>query len=199
MPVTIFGRDSRLGADCRLSVRVNTNVTGASPDVSCQAESPHIEPSVLHSTNDCNDARQLPAGHDFLMGAPEYHAATREMFEEASGLANEVDRGQGMVEVHRRVHGFANTAAVAGLEITARVASSLAALLKKLCENPRTITPSTINTISKALLCLERMCVPGLEQKLAAQTPVQMLVVEDEPLAKRAVMGSLERAFDKPE
>jgi len=198
-------------------VRVITNVTGVPPDISYQAESLRMEASVCemptvgqsspsaHPLSERNPAgkrtaeRQLPPGHDFLMGAPEYHAATRQMFEKASGLADEVDRGQGIVEVHRRVHGFATTASVAGLAITARVASALAALLKKLCENPRTITPSTINTITEALICLERMCVPGIEQQLAAQTPVQILVVEDEPLAKRAVMGSLERAFDKPQ
>ncbi len=121
------------------------------------------------------------------------------MFEEASVVSDEEDRKQRLGEVHRRIHGFAVTAAPAGLAITARVASALATLLKKLSENPKTITSSTMSTVSKALFFLERLCVPGFEEQLAQQPPVRMLVVEDEPLARRAVMGTLERAFDKPE
>jgi CheY-like chemotaxis protein len=46
---------------------------------------------------------------------------------------------------------------------------------------------------------MERLCVRGVEQKLAHHPPVKILVVEDEPLARRAVVGTLQLAFEKPD
>jgi CheY-like chemotaxis protein len=136
---------------------------------------------------------------DFLSGAPEYLATTCRMFNEISQLTDSKERQQGVRDVYRRVQGLAATTRTVGLPVTAHLSSMLTTLLKKLCDNANTITPSTLNTVSRALAFLERWCVPGMEEKGAGFAPVQLLVVEDEPLARRAVMGTLELAFDKPE
>jgi CheY-like chemotaxis protein len=154
---------------------------------------------TMCAPDECRTEQNPVVIDEFLMGAPEYLATTRQIFEEVSGLADKAERQQGVRDVHRRIHGLATTAALAKLAVTAHIGSTMATLLKKLSDNPNTITPSTVKTVCKALRFLERWCVPGLEEKVADQPPVRLLVVEDEPLAKRAVMGTLQLAFEKPE
>jgi CheY-like chemotaxis protein len=136
---------------------------------------------------------------DFLIEVPEYLAVTRRMFEEVKELADITERQQRTREVYRRIQGLATTTALGGLPVAGQIGSSLATLLKKLCDNPNTLTPSTLNTVCKAILLLEKWCVPGVEEKFAGHPPIRLLVVEDEPLAKRAVMGTLQQVFEKPE
>src|SRR4051812_31174686 len=88
---------------------------------------------------------------DFLADVPEYLAATQIMFDEVRDLEDQFDRQQRTREVYRRVQGFATSAGQAGLSVAAQFGSVLATLLKKLCDNPNTLTPSTSNTVSKAL------------------------------------------------
>lgn len=160
---------------CRLIRRVNTDATADAPNTASQA------------------------AQSFLNGATEYLATTRRMFDEMSRLTNEAERQQAVRDVFRRVNGLALTAKDASLTVTAHLSSMLATLLKKLSDNPRTITPSTVSTVTRALSFLEQWCVDGIERKAAGFPPVRLLVVEDEPLARRAVMGTLQLAFDKPE
>jgi CheY-like chemotaxis protein len=101
--------------------------------------------------------------------------------------------------MHRRIHSLAEIAKLSKLEFTGRTSSALEALLKRLHQNAKSVTPSTLNTIVNALTTLERLCVRGIEQKLAHCPPVKILVVEDEILARRAIVGTLQLAFEKPE
>ena len=60
-------------------------------------------------------------------------------------------------------------------------------------------TGATVLVTANALRLLEVLCRPGLEEKLASHAPVRILVVDDEPLARRAVVGALQLAFKQPE
>ena len=146
-----------------------------------------------------SETRASVSANDFLVEVPEYLAVTRRMFEELKGLEDKSDCQQRTREVYRRIQGFATTVGRAGLPVAGQIGSGLATLLKKLCDNPNTLTPSTWNTVCRAILLLEHWCVPGLEERFADQPPIRLLVVEDEPLAKRAVMGTLQQVFAKPE
>lgn len=136
---------------------------------------------------------------DFLADAPRYLATARKICEEAGQVTDAADRQQKMDNVYSRVERFAVTAGLAQLNVTAQIGRTLGTLLKKLCSNSKTITPSTLNTVCQALRFMERICEPGVEERLASDVPVRMLVVDDDPLAKRAVMSTLERVFQKPE
>ena len=121
------------------------------------------------------------------------------MFDEMKALEHPSDRQQSTREVYRRVHGFSSTAGGLNLHIAAHFSSALAMLLKKLSDNPKTLTGSTSNTVGKALAFLERWCMAAVEEKFAEHPPIRLLVVEDEALAKRAVMNTLQQVFEKPE
>jgi CheY-like chemotaxis protein len=163
---------------------------------------------VVHSSDglaagsapsECGPQRRSQAVQDFLADAPRYLAAARKICEEAAQVTDAADRQHRMDNVYSRVERFAVTAGLAQLNITSHIGRTLGTLLKKLCSNPKTVTPSTLNTVCKALSFMQRICEPGVEEKLVSDAPVRMLVVEDDPLAKRAVMTTLERAFEKPE
>jgi CheY-like chemotaxis protein len=83
--------------------------------------------------------------------------------------------------------------------VTSEVASTVEALLKRLQRNPKTVTTSTLNTVLNAVRLLEAVGLPGVEEKLASHPPIRILVVDDEPLARRAVVGALQLVFKQPE
>ena len=136
---------------------------------------------------------------DFLTEIPKFLAATREIVEDVQSPSGGSDLQEQLGALYLRVHTIATQAEQARLPIAAHVASTLEALLKRLHRNSNIVTASTLNTVLKALRLLESVCRPGLEQRLAQHPPVRILVVEDEPLARRAVVGALQLAFEKPE
>jgi CheY-like chemotaxis protein len=136
---------------------------------------------------------------DFFLEVPKYLRAAQKALEDKR---EELDAAkvQSMIgDMYLRIHKVATRATLMDLGVTEHVSSTLEALLKRLYNNPKTITISTLHTVSKALKLMGRMCVPGLEARLTEHSPVRILVVEDEPLARRAVVGALQLAFEKPE
>src|SRR6266545_3796316 len=71
-------------------------------------------------------------------------------------------------------------------------------MLKKLMERPKLCTPSTLNAAGEALDLLDDLCWTGFNPDLA-DLPLRLLVVDDDPVALRAVCGSLQLAFGRPE
>jgi CheY-like chemotaxis protein len=128
----------------------------------------------------------------------DYLRATRRLVEEACLAAPEESRAQ-FVEVSARIDAFAAAAKQAGMAVTGSLSAALSMLARRLCQNGRLVTPSTINTVTRALIFLEDLCAPGTEEQLACFPPIHVLVIDDDPLAKRAVTGTLERDFQKPE
>ena len=80
-----------------------------------------------------------------------------------------------------------------------RMSFALQGLLKKLIEQPKNRTHSTKRTVATALDLLHELCVARVKADLAANPPVRILAVDDEPIARRAITGALQMAFDKPD
>lgn len=78
------------------------------------------------------------------------------------------------------------------------VSRSLEGLFKKFAENPKNITETSLRTATAGLELLKDLCKPGVRQDLAHQPPIRLLVVDDEPLARRALTGALQMSFSKP-
>jgi len=170
------------------SIRLEANAIVDTPSTPSSSAGTVGEPSRLSITRG-----------DFLAEVPGYLAATRGMFEEMKTLDHPSDSQQSGREIYRRIHGFASTTKLLNLPVAAQVGSALAALLKKLSDNPKILTASTSNTVCKAIDFMERWCIAAVEEKFAEHPPIRLLVVEDEPLAKRAVMSTLQQVFEKPE
>ncbi|HEY3932602.1 MAG TPA: response regulator, partial [Verrucomicrobiae bacterium] len=77
--------------------------------------------------------------------------------------------------------------------------AALEGLFKKLLENAKHSTPSALATVAAAVDLLPELCAPGLRADLAVNPPVHMLVVDDDVVARRVILGVLQTAFARPE
>jgi len=135
---------------------------------------------------------------DFFTGVPARLASARKIIDEMHAAPATANLEEQAGALYLGVHAIATNAASEELPVASSVASTLEALLKRLYKSPRLITESTLNTVTNALTLLDSLCVPGVDAKLAYHPPVRLLVVDDEPLAQRAIVGALQLAFEKP-
>ena len=80
-----------------------------------------------------------------------------------------------------------------------QMSAALEGLFRKMLQNSRHATPSALATMATAVDLLNDLCVPGLKADLAINPPIHMLVVDDDLVARRALVGALQTAFKKPE
>jgi CheY-like chemotaxis protein len=80
-----------------------------------------------------------------------------------------------------------------------QVGNALEGLFKKMLQDPKHSTPSMLATMASAVDLLNDLCVPGLQADLATNPPVQMLVVDDDLVARRVIVGALQTVFARPE
>ena len=80
-----------------------------------------------------------------------------------------------------------------------QMSAALEGLLRKMLQDPKYSTPSALATMATAVDLLNDLCVPGLKADLATNPPIHMLVVDDDLVARRTLVGALQTAFKKPE
>jgi CheY-like chemotaxis protein len=95
-------------------------------------------------------------------------------------------------------HRLRSDAGRAELSAALRLASALEAMLKKLFDSPRLCTPSTLEAAAGALDVLDELCRARTDPDLA-QPPVRLMVVDDDPVACRAIAVSLQLVFGRPD
>ena len=78
-------------------------------------------------------------------------------------------------------------------------AAALQGLLKKLLQNPKHCTSSTLFTLTTAVDVLNDLCANGVRADLATNPPIRMLVADDDLVARRAITCALQTAFEKPD
>jgi len=86
----------------------------------------------------------------------------------------------------------------AGLQAAARLSASLQGLMKKLLDNRKNVTPSTLAAAGAGVDLLEELCVEGIKPDLN-EPPIRILVVDDDPIARRAMSAAIQLAFPKPD
>ena len=101
-------------------------------------------------------------------------------------------------ELYIGVHGLSLEAERAELRTVYRLGFTLEGMLKKMVEQPRLCTLSTLTAAAAALELLEQLCRSGFDPNLA-QPPIRLLVVDDDPVARRAIGGALQLVFGRPD
>ena len=86
----------------------------------------------------------------------------------------------------------------AELSAALRLTSALEAMLNKLFDHPKLGTPSTLDAAAGALDVLDELCRARTDPDLA-QPAARILVVDDDPVACRAIAMSLQLAFGRPD
>ena len=77
--------------------------------------------------------------------------------------------------------------------------AALEGLFKKILQDPKHSSPSTLATVAAAVDLLGDLCVPGMKADFAINPPVHMLVVDDDLVARRVIVGALQTFFARPE
>ncbi len=80
-----------------------------------------------------------------------------------------------------------------------RLSAALEGLLKKLLQNSKHGTSSSLLTIATAVDLLQDLCAMRVKPDLATNPPIRLLAVDDDPMARRAIICALQMAFDQPE
>jgi DNA-binding response OmpR family regulator len=130
----------------------------------------------------------------FIESLPATLTTLRAALMSLSRANDEVLRLKQIYELHRRVHALSGNAGIAGLFLIAQMGAALEALLKELYEKPKSINASTLRTVAAAVDFLgylfQNALVPDKQDVGAAN----ILVVDDEPISRRAIIYALEKA-----
>ena len=133
----------------------------------------------------------------FMEAAPQTLGDLRKQLQEFTKATEETARLTHLFELYRKIHALTGNAGIAGLRTIAQMASALEALLKELHDKPKNITPSTLRTTTHAVDFLGELFAPDLPADLAEAPPINILVVDDEILSRRAITYALDKAFLK--
>jgi len=135
----------------------------------------------------------------FVARAAEVLGRVRDLIQRA-GQASETDARQEIFgDLYCSITSLAPPADWAQLGSAGRLTTALANLLRKLLEHPENTTPTTFQTLAAAVELLGDLCAPGSSAWLASRPPIHLLVVDDDPLARRALVGGLQLVFDQPD
>lgn len=125
----------------------------------------------------------------------------REMQGQTSALRNAKTSGERheiLGDLYLGLNVVRSEAARAGLQAICELGSALGKLVSKLLDKPGLYTPSVLQAITAAIELLEEFARGGVEADVP-RPAVRVLVVDDEPLARRAIANALQLAFGKPD
>ncbi len=168
-----------------------TSSLGANRTTTTTASAPRPKPKKAETAPDSNQPFAERAGTALL--------SLENSLDEVTRATAQGDAKEPLGVFYVQTHAFVADAEKAGFQLAALLSLNLERLAKKLYEKPQQANPSTLHTVASALRLLHEVCRPGVEQQSADASRVRMLVVDDEPLARRAITSALQLAFDQPD
>ena len=136
---------------------------------------------------------------EFLTRAAVHRAPLREAFRLICQTDDEPTRQDLLADVFLRIHSLTPKDDLLAEQPVVRLSVALEGLLRKLLQNPHNITESTLVTLASGVELFDDLCAFKSPADLLTNPTIRMLVVDDDPVARRAVVGALQMAFKKPE
>lgn len=130
----------------------------------------------------------------FNDSAPEILLSLRKMMTEFSKTTDEAAKVEQLLNLYRKVHGLTGSAGLAGLHNISLLSSALEVLLKELYDKPKNVNASTLRTVASSIDFIFELFQKAPKANLLERKPVEILVVDDEILSRRAVSYALEKA-----
>jgi len=130
----------------------------------------------------------------FNDSAPEILLSLRKMMSEFSKTGDEASKIAQLLNLYRKVHGLTGSAGLAGLHNISLLSSALEVLLKELYDKPKNVNASTLRTVASSIDFVFELFQKAPKTNLLDRKPVEILVVDDEILSRRAVSYALEKA-----
>jgi len=130
----------------------------------------------------------------FIEGLPATLAALRAGMQSLVKAGDETAQLKQIYELHRRLHALTGNAGIAGLTQISKMSDAVEALLKELYEKPKNINPSTLRTVAAGVDFLGFLFGSGTAPDKQEIPAGDILVVDDEPISRRAIVYALEKA-----
>ncbi len=135
----------------------------------------------------------------FFSHAPAQLGELRLQLQAVQNAADPAQVERFLGELHFNVHSLTAEAERNELRAIARLSSTLEGMLKKLLDQPKHCSPSTLNAAAAALELLEELCCHTAEEPDLSNPPVSILVVDDDAVARRGVAAAIQLVFGRPE
>jgi DNA-binding response OmpR family regulator len=183
-----------------IGVESETPGTAAAPtnvEASFHSGAPRQAPvsNIVPITEVEGDAKfQAELLKTFLDSAADTLGQLRKGMQEFTKTQDEASRLPHVLELYRKVHALTGSAGLAGLHDISQMAAALEVLLKELYEKPKNINASTLRTVASSIDFVGELITKGTNGDLIQGSPVNILVVDDEILSRRAVTYALEKA-----
>ena len=179
-------------------VRHTIGESGAMPPTKSSVEGTHekkiLPAPALANTLEADTVFQVSLQKSFTDSLPATLATLRSGLQGLIKADGEVMQLKQIYELHRRMHALTGNAGIAGLLIIAKMSDSIEALLKEIYEKPKNINPSTLRTVANAIDFLGFLFERGIMPDRQEIPPVNILVVDDEAISRRAVVYALDKA-----
>jgi CheY-like chemotaxis protein len=177
-------------------VRHTIGESGALPQAqTAGAVSPYAPlPQSAAPASGVDDAFQSELRKSFIDGLPATLAILRTNLQGLIKADNETVQLKNIYELHRRLHALTGNAGIAGLVLIAQMSAALEALLRDLYEKPKNINTSTLRTVATAADFLGFLFQNGTAQEKQEMPATNVLVVDDEPISRRAIVYALDKA-----
>jgi CheY-like chemotaxis protein len=135
----------------------------------------------------------------FLARASKQLGPLRKLCQAILQTTNEETRQILLVDGFLRLNALLPKPAPAVVHPAYQMSAALEGLFRKMLQNPKHSTPSALVIVYAAVDLLNDLCVPGMKADLAINPPIHMLVVDDDLVARRTLVGALQTVFEKPE
>ncbi len=151
-------------------------------------------PSPVPSNREADAAFQAEILRAFLGTAPETINNLRKLLQTLIQNEAEAVRIPQILELSRRIHSLTANAALSGLTAIPQIGTAFEALLRELHAAPANLNASTIHTIAQTIDFLGVLLQKGASAETMDNRPINILVVDDEMISRRAVTYALEKA-----
>jgi CheY-like chemotaxis protein len=160
-----------------------------------KAAGARLEPSLSKPENNTPGAEYSTA---FFTRGPIHVDAIRNQIESLAFAADSTERQDILGALFVSTHSLTKNAERVKMRIAARLCAGIEALLKKLFDNQKQINSSNLASINTALDVLEELCGDARHANIL-NSEVAILVVDDDPIARRAISGAVQLSFGKPD
>lgn len=157
------------------------------------------QPASASESSEADTAFQKELLRSFMESAPGAVANLRKLLHEFLRAPTDQARLSQLFEMYRKVHSITGNAAIVGMENIAQMCAAFEALLKELNEKPKNIGPSCMRTIAHAVDFVGVLFERGTGPSVLVNPPINILVVDDEIISRRAIIYALEKAQLKSE
>jgi CheY-like chemotaxis protein len=175
-------------------VRTALAVPANGADAQSAASGPQTTATTETSNPESDAQFQAELRKSFIDGLPAMLTSLRALLQEIIKNDNEKNRLKDIAEMYRLIRSLTSSSGLTGMMYIAQVADASEALLKELQEKPANINVSTLRTVALAIDFLAVLFNnPDVVEKQNLP-PVNVLVVDDEAISRRAMVYALERA-----